>query len=59
MATREQKIQAISDFLESNGAQPRGHSLHDGIGCPAHREAFEELAVEFLELEADNYGFAD
>lgn len=57
MATPEQKIQAIGDFLESHGAQPRGHSLHDGIGCPDHREAFNELAAELLELEADNYGY--
>lgn len=59
-ATRQQKIEALSEFLETRAqARPRGHSSLDGIGCPDHDGAFEGLAAELLELiEEDGYGYA-
>lgn len=57
--TKAQKIEALSDFLESHGAVPEGHSLHDGPGCQNHGEAFGKLAGELLELVEDNYGYAE
>lgn len=60
-ATREQKIAALSDFLQYSAAgQVRGHSSLDGIGCLDHDEAFRAKAEELLELiEDDGYGYAE
>jgi len=59
--TREQKIEALSDFLENRAsAHPRGHSFLDGIGCPDHDKAFGEVAEELLKLiEDENYGYEE
>jgi len=60
-ATKQQKIEALSNFLEYEAAgQVRGHSALDGIGCPDHDAAFRAKAEELLKLvEDENYGYAE
>jgi len=59
MVTRNQKIEAIKNFLEVSAfAQIDGHSAHDGFGCKGHDEAFSAKAEELLTLiEEENYGY--
>lgn len=59
MATREQKLQSLMDFLEVSAfASIDGHSMHDGPGCKGHEEAFTAKAQELLSLiEEENYGY--
>lgn len=58
MATREQKLQALKDFLEVAFASIDGHSMHDGPGCKGHDECFNAKAEELLVLiEEENYGY--
>ena len=59
MVSKNQKLQALRDFLELNAtAQIDGHSHHDGYGCRGHEEAFTAKAEELLALiEEENYGY--
>lgn len=58
MATQDQKIEALADFLEYRaGASVSGHTSHDGIDCEGHGEAFDSAAATLLELIESNYGY--
>lgn len=59
MVNKEQKLQALKDFLEGPAfAHIDGHSNHDGYGCKGHDEAFTAKAQELLSLiEEENYGY--
>lgn len=59
MVTRNQKLNALKDFLETQAfAQVNGHDANDGVGCEGHEAAFTAKAEELLSLiEAENYGY--
>lgn len=57
---RENQINGLAHFLEFQAnANTKGHDSNDGAACVGHREAFEALAVELLELIEDDYGYGE